>query len=305
MQYIDVSCLLYKINMDTDIFYEKIVDITKSQETNFLIQVSESRRQLRSSLKQQYLVYENAKNYVHDLLTLISTIKQSSGTLHEPPLFQWQGCNSSNWYFEVNHVYEVLFAAAMKKGKNIKDNKEANQYFKEAVQVANKAALTAQKIKWKDVSNVTNFLLNDRYWLGQAFSAAGYYYNSMYEYAIQQEKGDGVGASASIKMASECSEIASKLWKSVGEATFEVETRAKFLFNIARKLDDNQCGERIALLKDVYEKQTKHIPNNIREQYVKWTEQNNSVYFQEVATNITLIPSDLATLIPKILALSE
>ena len=295
--------------MDTDIFFEKIVDtVGGHNKTNFLIQVSESRRQLRSSLKQQYLVYENAKAYIHNLLTLISKLKQSCGTLHESPLFQWQGCNSSNWYFEVNHVYEVLFNAAMEKGKKTAmrdDNATSNQYFKEAVQVANKAALTAQKIKWKDVSNVTNFLLNDRYWLAQAFCAAGYYYNSIYDDAVKKGKGNDRSGSESIKMASECSEVASKLWKSVGTMEFEVKTRAKFLFNIATKLDDNQCGEKLALLKDVYEKQTKHVPNDIKEQYMKWIEQNNSVYFQEVATNTTLIPSDLATLVPKILALSE
>lgn len=291
--------------MDTDIFYEKIVDTSFGHKTNFLIQVSESRRQLRSALKQEYLVYENAKKYMHDLLTLISKLKQKCSTLHQPPLFQWQGCNSSNWYFEVNHVYEVLFNAAMEKGKKIEDLKEAKQYFKEAVQVANKAALTAQKIKWKDVSNVTNYLLNDRYWLAQAFCSAGYYYNTMYDFAEKDGKGDSVGASASIKMAAECSEVCSKLWKSVGDESFEVHTRAKFLFNIAKKLDDNQCGERIALLKNLHDKQAKHIPNNIRDQYNQWTEQNNSVYFQEVASNTTLIPSDLATLVPKILALSE
>lgn len=291
--------------MDTDIFYEKIVDTSFGHKTNFLIEVSESRRQLRSALKQQYLVYENAKSYVHNLLTLISKLKQKPGVLHQPPLFQWEGCNSSNWYFEVNHVYEVLFNSAMEKGKKIDDLKEAKQYFKEAVQVANKAGLTAQKIKWKDVSNVTNYLLNDRYWLAQAFSAAGHYYNTMHEFAAKEGKLDSAGASASIKMASECSEVSGKLWKSVGDPRFETLTRAKFLFNIAKKLDDNQCGERIALLKNIHEKEAKHIPENIKQQYKQWTEQNNSVYFQEVATNTTLIPSDLATLVPKILALSE
>ena len=84
----------------------------------------------------------------------------------------------------------------------------------------------------------------------------------------------------------------------------EIKAKTRLLFHIATKLDDNQCGEKLALLEPMIKKHNKLIPENVKEQYTRWESENHSVYFQEVKTDIKVIPSSLSSLIPTVLALS-
>ena len=65
-------------------------------------------------------------------------------------------------------------------------------------------------------------------------------------------------------------------------------------FQIAKGLKDDQCGEKLALLEDVIE--YKETPENIKSQYITWQQQNESVYYDEIKTDISLPNASLTDL---------
>lgn len=285
--------------METEIFYERLVG-EESISTNFLISVSEARRKVHSSMQQKYLVYESCKEYQEAFKKLCHVIQHHQVPLAKQPLFQWNKNNSSCWYFELLHLNDIYFNACLEKADKTSGIKEKSKIYKEAVEIANESAFVCQKYKWKDVSNTSNKLLHDRYWLAQSFAAAGDYYTTVFDFSVSQEKASEKGA----RLAYECAEVCSKLWKGVGSFEKEIKAKTRLLFHIATRLEDNQCGEKLALLEPMIKKHSKLIPENVKEQYTRWESENHSVYFQEVKTDIKVIPSSLSSLIPTVLALS-
>jgi len=70
--------------------------------------------------------------------------------------------------------------------------------------------------------------------------------------------------------------------------------KASYLLNMAEKLDDDKCGEKCALLKDIV--QVKSISNTVLAQYNIWKQQNDQVYFQKEETDMTISYSSLKDL---------
>tara|TARA_B110000008_G_scaffold279776_1_gene328561 strand:+ start:151 stop:474 length:324 start_codon:yes stop_codon:yes gene_type:complete len=87
-----------------------------------------------------------------------------------------------------------------------------------------------------------------------------------------------------IKKSYQMIELASRLWKKTDQSQLNVR-KALTLKHIAEELTDDECGERVALMKQAVEL---HDVKELNDMYKLWKEQNDSVYYNVEETDKTI-----------------
>lgn len=79
-------------------------------------------------------------------------------------------------------------------------------------------------------------------------------------------------------------ELASRLWKKTDQTQLKVR-KALTLKHMAEELTDDECGERVALMKQAL---ALHDVKELQDLYNLWKQQNDSVYYNVEETERTI-----------------
>ena len=253
----------------TSLYYEKCIQHPKVS-TKTLITLSQLRR---GYLKHPSV--DSCTNYYNNLLDLCEKLRYNRITVKEHPTFEHEGYKSNNWSFECICVAQTLIKHLMADAADKDDLKEKNKLVKRALDISNSNCRMATSILFEKNSNKLCKLLNPRFHLSQTCSLAADWFHNMYDYKPNY---------LAILKAYQLKEISTLLWSSDDESK-KVLTKieAKALMEIASKIDDDMCGEKVALLQVVANKDG--FPEEIVAKYQSWKQQNEQVYFTTVYTD--------------------
>ena len=246
--------------IEMNIYFERHVD----GDTVPLIKASESRRKML-----QNETWEHGVEYYNRLKTII----KENNPLHETPLFIWGEHCSSCWKFEQLHVLSRLAKWSWELAKE-KQPIEAKTYYQSAVSYCIQSIEILDGYKWIDSDIVSVQIMQLRYQLATALTYASEYYYNMYTFKENLP---------AIKKSYQMLELAKALWKKDLPIYDTIDMKkALCLHQLAHTLDDDKCGERVALLQIANEL---HSNEKILQDMNLWKQQNDSVYFNKVETD--------------------
>lgn len=271
------------------ILFEKIL-LSSTVSNEQLIRCSEKRRSLFDNIFHNKGLYTKGKEYYAEFVQLLDNVDNTMVKIQ--PLFQWNNIGSSCWNYEKLNIEDLLVKECFKKAQDATDLKLKRNYFKESIQYGMKALDTLRNYIWEDVSLKSLPIFQDRYHIYNICKSASQYYKTMNDYSVQQNNKDNT---ICIKHAFEFMDIANHVWKSDDKDKSEwTILKAYYLWNIAKSLEDDKCGEKIALLKDIVP--IKEIPEKIKSEYKIWKQQNEQVYYGAEETDHKIIFSSLKDL---------
>ena len=251
------------MNSKHTILFETIV----RGDTKELIEASELRRKIMHGLSYDKNVYDDCLSY----LTLLNTFMKPKTLSKKPVLFVWNDTSSSCWQYEKIHILSLLSQWAHENATS-KEPKEAKEWFAKCVDHEFESLKCLNHYLWKDTSVSVLPIMQERYHLAKAMVYASDYYFNMYSFKESYHP---------IKKSYELLEIASKIWKKLDYSNLD-EREALLLRQMARKLDDDKCGQRVALMEKAIEL---YSNEEITKDYNMWKQQNDSVYYQKEETN--------------------
>jgi hypothetical protein len=250
----------------TPIYFERHVD----HDSKKLIRMSELRRKVVQALELSKNGYEHCMEYY----THLDSIMDSGTTLNSSILFVWDNSNSSCWKFEKLHILKLLSHWAHDLAVD-KQPKEAKDWFSKAVGFEIESIKTLRTYSWRDSSIGGLPIMQDRYHLSMALVYASDYFFNMYTFKESY---------VPVKKSYQLLELASRLWKKNDYE--QLNTRhALTLKHMAEDLEDDNCGEKVALMEQALKL---HETESIRKAYNLWSQQNDSVYYNEVKTDKTI-----------------
>ena len=269
-----------------EILFEKLV-IYSDVETDCLIKCSEKRRSLYESIQSDSDIYDAAKGYYEIFVSILPCME--SAKVKSQPYFEWYNNGSSCWLYEKIHLEDLLMKESWKLGLRTTDLKKKRYYFKYCINYGCKALDTLNNYHWEDLSILNMPTMQDRYYLYNICKGASQHFKTMNLYAKQQ----GTSANSKcIELAFQFMDSATCIWKYDQYDIAETNNlKAQYLLDMAQKrLTDDQCGERCALLQDVIE--CNNTPKYVKAQYNVWKQQNENVYFkkEETTMDITFFP---------------
>lgn len=248
------------------IYFEKHVTYDNEK----LIRASELRRKVVQAMDYGKNAYDQCFEYYEALMEIVN----SHSRIKEPLLFIWNDNNSTCWKFEQLHMLHLLSTWAHDIAVD-KDPKKAKPWFEKAMKHEIDSLKVLQLYSWIDSSNAILPIMQTRYHLAHAFIYASDFYYNAYTYKPML---------FSVQKSYQMLEVASRLWKKLDYA--QLKTRhAITLKRMAEKLDDDKCGERVALMEKALELDAS---DEIQQAYNLWKQQNESVYFNEVTTDLTV-----------------
>tara|TARA_B100000674_G_scaffold144693_1_gene114295 strand:- start:4443 stop:5306 length:864 start_codon:yes stop_codon:yes gene_type:complete len=281
-----------------DLLFEKLI-VKSDVSGDELIGCSEKRRSLFNNLYFKNDFYQLGKTYYDAYVSMLPRLQ--TAILKHQPLFQWENTGSSSWLFEKLHLENLLMREAWNKALIETDLKQKRNLFRESVAYGLTALDTLGTYHWEDVSLTSTPFMQDRYYLYHVCKAASQCYKTMNEFSVENRSETNAKC---ISMAFEYMDIALNVWKSDHYDKEEwTNLKALHLLEMAKKLSDDQCGERCALLKDIVEE--KSIPGNVLSEYKIWKQQNEQVYYQKEETNQTITYSPLIDLFQNLQSLVE
>lgn len=253
----------------SSLYFEKCIQHPKVS-TKTLISLSQMRR---SYLKHPSV--ESCTTYYNNLLDLCKKLRYNRITVKEHPTFEYEGYKSSNWTFECLCVSQTLIKHLIEYAAEKDDLKEKNKLVKKALDISNENSRMATSILFEKNSNKLLNLINPRFHLSKTCSLAADWFHNMYDYKPNY---------LAILKAYQLKELSTLLWKADDEEK-KVLTKieAKALMELANKIDDDMCGEKVALLQVVANKAG--CPADIVAKYQTWKQQNEQVYFTTVYTD--------------------
>jgi len=249
-----------------DIYFERHVCYDSKE----LIKASEHRRKVVQALKTNKNAYDAGLRY-YELLCKIAVPETS---LKKDLLFIWNGHNSSCWKFEKLHIMQVLAHWAHDTGIELCP-KEAKPWFSKSIHYEMQSLKLLNAYMWVDPSISSLPILQHRYHLANALVYASDYYYNMYSFKEML---------APVKKSYQLIELASRLWKNIDQSQLNVR-KALTLKHIAEELTDDECGERVALMKQAV---ALHDVKELNDMYKLWKEQNDSVYYNVEETDKTI-----------------
>lgn len=249
-----------------DIYFERHVLYDGKK----LIKASELRRKVVQALKTNKTAFEPCLEYYN----LLCKIAVPETKLKKDILFVWNGHNSSCWKFEKLHIMHLLANWAHDTGIDLSP-KEAKPWFSKAIYYELQTIKVLNSYIWIDQNIRCLPILQDRYHLANALVYASDYYYNMYTFKEML---------APIKKSYQFIELASRLWKKIDKSQLNVR-KALTLKHIAEELTDDECGERVALMKQAVEL---HDVKELHDLYKLWKEQNDSVYYNVEETDKTI-----------------
>ena len=258
--------MFYKMNSKNAILFETII----RGDTKGLIKASELRRKIMHGLSYENNMYEECVSY----LDLLNSFMKPNTLSKKPVLFSWNNTSSSCWQYEKLHILSMLSHWAHQKAVAA-DAKEAKPWFKRCVEHELDALRCLNRYRWKDTEISILPMMQERYHIAKAFIYASDYYYNMYAYKESL---------APIKKSYQMLEIASRVWKKL-EYTNLAEREALLLRQMAIAEKEDNCGERVALMKQAVDLCSN---DEILKDYNLWKQQNDSVYYQKEETSQTI-----------------
>jgi len=248
------------------IFFERHVDFSNKQ----LIKASELRRKIAQGVQHNENMYSKAEEYYK----LLSKIAVPTTSLKNPLLFVWCGKSSSCWNFEKLHILTLMAKWAHDNGVS-KEPKEAKRWFSTAVKHEMQSMLVLNNYMWSDSDISILPILQHRYHLAKALLYASDYYYNMYTFKE---------VLSPIRMSYQLMEIASRTWKKLEYSQLN-RRHALALKHKAESLTDDECGQKVALLE-----QALGLDNSedIKTAFDKYKDDNDSVYYKTVTTELTI-----------------
>jgi hypothetical protein len=250
-----------------DIYFEKLIDNISNKK---LIQLSEQRRAaLDNGTVDQYVTYLNS------LQRLCRKMKYNNIVLNEHPNFLWHGVQTTNWNYELLNITNIISEKYIQKAEAEHNNKLTGEYLASAIEYAVHSLDVLQYYTWCLPQFKTLPIMNERYHIHNIFTTMASKYFNMYDFKENL---------TAVTRAYQYSEIAGMMWKKNTITTEKYKALA--LRQVAIKMEDEQCGERVALLKP-YANDTQ-LPPCIKEDYDKYKKQNDAVYFKPETTAFKL-----------------
>jgi len=249
----------------TSIYYEKHLTHPDIH-TKELIKLSESRRMFHKNTNQQ-----TTDNYLQRLSKLIRKLRYDRVQLQTHPTFDHNNHESTNWMFELIHVKEKKKQLLLQSLEGITDLKEKNRMLLDALRVSNDITRDCASLLFVEHDMVS--CLNYRFHLSTSFSLAADRFFNMYKFKTNF---------IAVKKAYQLKELASLLWNH--DYTQQLITyKAYLLLEMAKKLSDDDCGERVALLERVVHDAA--CPEEVQSMHATWKQQNDQVYYKLVASD--------------------
>ena len=250
----------------TPVFFERHVNFNNKQ----LILASELRRKVTQGLQHNENMYSKAEEYFN----LLDKIASHDTTLKHPILFVWNGKSSSCWNFEKLHILSLLSTWAHDKGVRV-EPKETKKWFSKSVQYEMQSILALHTYQWKDADVSILPILQHRYHLAKALLYASDYYYNMYTFKQ---------VLLPIKMSYQLMEIATRIWKKLEYSQLN-RRHALTLKHTAETLSDDDCGQKVALMEHAFELEQS---DDIKATFDKFKDDNDSVYYKDVKSDITI-----------------
>ena len=244
------------------IYFEKHLNYDNEK----LIRTSELRRKVVQAIDYRKNGYDICTEYYE----MLKDIMNSHARMKQPLLFVWDDNNSTCWKFEQLHILQLMATWAHDTAVE-KDTKDAKPWFEKAVRHGLEALRVLQTYTWRDSTNSLLPIMQDRYHLACTYVYASDFYYNIYTYKQLLYP---------IKKSFQMMELASRLWKGLDYEPLKYR-HALSLKHTAEKLEDDQCGERVALMEKAIELDSS---DEIQQAYNLWKQQNDSVYFNEVVT---------------------
>lgn len=251
----------------TSLYYEQCVESPKIS-TKSLIKLSELQRSFNKNC-----TVDNSESYLQQLKELINNVRYRRIQLKNHPTFILGSIKSTNWTMELLRVSSTCKDLLLKRSLSEEDLKEKNRTLLRALHMSNACSRYAESILFDTENNRTFKQVNSQYHLSQTLSIAADRFYNMYKYKTND---------LAIKRAFQLKELSHVLWKNEEYIKKVVEYRALALLSMARKLDDDECGQKVALLEGIVLKES--CPEEVKSQYEKWKQQNESVYYKPVKT---------------------
>ena len=252
----------------TSLYFEQCIHNTKIS-TKTLIKLSECQRAFNKLHN-----LETGKQYYDQLKGLIKMIRYRRIPIKVHPQFECEGYQSTNWNFElirVAHVYKELLIASCEEEEDLKIK---NKLLLEAMRLSNECSLICTSILYDKEHNKLFKFLNPQYHLSQTMRLAASRFYNMYKFKPNY---------IAIKRAFQLQELSYLLWKKDEDILDVINYKAKALLELAQKLEDDECGQKVALLQKIVLKEG--CPEDVKSQYEVWRQQNESVYYQSVLTD--------------------
>ena len=251
-------------------YYEKCI---KNYDNKKLIKLSQFRRNLmRHVMDDNYL--DLALDYYHALNKLL----ESDFTISNPPLFEWNNTHSTCFLFEKINLQHIISEQYQKLAMKAQPIEAKKRYF-EAMKMNVHNIRDLDRYLWEDSDLLLNPLLQSNYHYSKLFENTSLYYHSMYQYSIKNEKDTKL---FTIRRAYHYKTF-TNLWNKQNSDEYKSLT----LLEMAKELNDDQCGEKLALIKEY--KDSPHC----QEYYKTWYQQNECVYYKPIDTAIEIKPFTL------------
>ena len=190
------------------------------------------------------------------------------------------------------NLEHLISKACSKRAERQDDLKQKSLYYKEAIKYSHLSLKTLQQCDWEDASLCYLPIFQDRYHLQHLCMYAAYYYKTVNEYSVREKN---TPSQISIRLAYQFMDVACNVWKYDQKLCQELhELKALYALAIANNLEDDKCGEKVALLKSFSE--LKVTPEVVQSEYMRLKQQNDQVYFGKEQTDLTINPSSLEEL---------
>lgn len=258
--------------MIESLHYEKLIETDKIENKD-LIKLSELRRKVRLENSK----IDTVESYYEKFKEVAKKVRYNRVPLVKHPIFEWNSYMSSNWAFEKVNIEHLLVKMYLKEIESKDDVKEKNSCYLQAMKHSKSCIDTVLSSLFTESDNRLYEVTNIRYHLSNLFSVAADRYYNAHTY-----KNNFTAA----KKAYQLKEISSILWKRPDLKNTLTMYKADALIQLANKMEDDKCGERVALLQKVIHETG--CPENVINQHTLWNDQNNQVYYQAIQTDVEL-----------------
>lgn len=256
----------------TSLYYEQCVANSPKVSTKELIKLSEYQRAFNKKPTLQ-----SAETYLQKYKKLIHAVRYRRVQLKAHPTFHYKSVKSANWTVELLRVATTYRDLLLEKADKTEDLKEKNRTLLQALEVSNDCSRYSTSVLFDTDRVKTLKELNPQYHLSRTLSIAADRFFNMNTYRNN---------CLAIKRAFQLKELSYLLWKNEGYIEDVIKYKALALLSMTRQMNDDDCGQKIALLEGIVTKDP--CPEEVKTEYEKLMQQNLSVYYTPVTTDKTL-----------------
>lgn len=256
----------------TSLYYEQCVVNSPKVTTKELIKLSEHQRAFNKTP-----TLKSSQTYLEKYKKLLHTVRYRRVKLKSHPTFTYKSVKSANWTVELLRIATTYRDLLLEEADKIEDLKEKNRTLLQALQVSNDCSRYSTSILFDTDRVQTLKELNPQYHLSRTLSIAADRFFNMNTFRNN---------CLAIKRAFQLKELSYLLWKNEGDIEDIIKYKALALLSMTSKMEQDDCGQKIALLEGIVTKDT--CPEEVKTEYEKLIQQNQSVYYTPVTTDKTL-----------------